>query len=268
MIDKWSQRTFGKTGFNVGPLGVASSYGVSAKAVEEAFERGSNYFYWAWRRRAGMRDGLRNIVKTNRDKVFITVTSLLPTGPMIRYCVDRARKALNTDYIDGLQFFLRKNRPVMKRLQLEPALKMKEDGVIRHIGISSHHRPNFPKFAREVFCDFAHARYNAKHRGAETEVFPHLPPKADPGRPGIVAFTATSWAQLIKIKPEKLDGLPVPAAGDCYRFALSHPDIDVCLTGPSSDAQMRHALDAVDKGPMTEDELDWMRKVGDRLHGK
>jgi predicted aldo/keto reductase-like oxidoreductase len=247
---------------------VGASFGVSSKIIEEAFDRGVNYFYWAWFRRMGMRDGLRKIAKTNREKIFITVTSLVPTGTMVRYCVDRARKALDIDYIDGLQFYLMKNRPVMKNLQLAIALKLKEEGVIRHIGVSSHHRPNFPKFAREAYCEFAHVRYNAKHRGAETDLFPDMPPKDDPDRPGMVAFTATSWAQLIKAKPEQLDGLPLPTAGDCYRFALSHPDIDVCLTGPSSDSQMRHALDAIEKGPMTEDELEWMRKVGDKLNKK
>ena len=80
-----------------------------------------------------------------------------------------------------------------------------------------------------------------------------------------MAFTVTCWKKLINAKPAKIGGLARPTAGDCYRFALSNENIDVCLTGPANQEQMRHALDAVDKGPMTEDELDWMRKVGDAL---
>ena len=34
----------GRTGLEVGRLGISSSYGAPAKAFEEAFERGCNYF--------------------------------------------------------------------------------------------------------------------------------------------------------------------------------------------------------------------------------
>lgn len=265
MGNGFERRLFGRTGFNISPLGIGASYGISSKGIREAFDRGVNYFYWAWMRKSGMRDGLKEICAKDRDKVFITITSLLPTEPLIRHCVDRARKALNLDYIDGLQFYLRKDKPISKS-QLNSALKLKDEGIIRHIGCSSHHRPNFPKFARETFAEFFHIRYNAKHRGAEKDIFPLLPPKGDPVRPGIVAFTATSWKQLIKASPKKIGNLPIPTAGDCYRFALSNPNVDLCMTGPADEMQMRHAIDAVEKGPMTEDELGWMRKVGDALY--
>lgn len=261
MANTFTPRVLGKTGFMAGPLGVGSSYGVGARGIEEAFERGVNYFYWAWARRQGMRKGLRNICRKNREKVFISITSLVPTGPMIRFSVTRVLRALQTDYVDGLLFFLFKNRPLFKS-QIEPALRLKEQGLVRHIGFSSHHRPNFPRFAKEPHIDIEHIRYNAIHRGAETEVFPHLPPKGSKERPGVVIFTATSWRQIITADPKKLAGLKIPTAGDCYRFVLSHPDVDVCLTGPSNDNEMRHALDAIEKGPMTEDELNWMRAVG------
>ena len=268
MTQAFEPRVLGKTNFEVGPLGLAAGYGVGANATEEAFERGVRYFYWAWQRKSGMRDGLRNVFKNNREKAFLSITSLAPTGPMIRWSVERVLKALGTDYIDCLQFYLFKGRPPFSMFQLEPALKLKEKGLIRHIGFSAHHRPSVPKFAKENFADISHIRYNAIHRGAEEEIFPKLPPKGDSQRPGIVAFTVTSWGQLINAAPSKLGDLQVPTAGDCYRFALTSPGIDVCLTGPANDDQMRHALDAVEKGPMTEEELLWMRNVGDRLSSK
>jgi len=43
----------GRTGLVVGRLGVAASYGVPTKAVEEAFEQGVNYLYWGTYRRGG-----------------------------------------------------------------------------------------------------------------------------------------------------------------------------------------------------------------------
>ena len=40
-------RILGRTGLQVGRMGIAASYGVPAAAVERAFEHGVNYFYWA-----------------------------------------------------------------------------------------------------------------------------------------------------------------------------------------------------------------------------
>ena len=107
-------------------------------------------------------------------------------------------------------------------------------------------------------------RYNAAHRGAETEILPHLM-RAD--RPGTVSYTATRWGQLLD--PRKTPAAEaVPRAGDCYRYALSQPRIDVCLSGPADIAQMRDGLSALDRGPMSAEELAWMRRVGDYVHGR
>jgi aryl-alcohol dehydrogenase-like predicted oxidoreductase len=86
-------------------------------------------------------------------------------------------------------------------------------------------------------------------------------------RPGIVSFTATSWGELLS--PKKLPSHDrQPTAADAYRFVLSNPKVDVCLTGPKSPEQFRDALEALDKGPMTEEELAWMRRVGDAKYVK
>ncbi|MBF0171532.1 MAG: hypothetical protein HQK87_10685 [Nitrospinae bacterium] len=264
----FAPRVLGRTGRLVGPLGVGASYGVSDRAVEEAFERGVRYFYWAWARRKGMATGLARLIPAHREELFITVTSLVPTAPMIRYSVERALRALGTDYLDALQFYLYSDGKGIGAGQLETALTLREEGKIRFIAGTGHQRPRFERFADAPFADLFHVRYNAIHRGAEAEVFDPLGRRHRADRPGLVAFTATSWRQLIEADPKRLSPDPVPTAGDCYRFALSRPEVDVCLTGPSSDEQMRHALDAVEKGPMNDDELVWMRRVGDRLKGE
>ncbi len=103
-------------------------------------------------------------------------------------------------------------------------------------------------------------RYNAAHRGAEREVFPHLGDEP----PGVVAYTATRWGALLdpRLTP---DGEPTPTATDCYRFALSNPSVDVCLCGPRDGAELDGALAALDRGVMDDGELAWMRRVGDAV---
>jgi hypothetical protein len=54
----------------------------------------------------------------------------------------------------------------------------------------------------------------------------------------------------------------VPTAGDCYRFNLTNPAVDLCLTDPRSVADLTAALEALEKGPMTSVEMGWMRRVG------
>ena len=125
--------------------------------------------------------------------------------------------------------------------------------------ISCHHRPTFAKYIADPVWGAIMVRYNAAHRGAEGEVFPHL---AMPDPPGVVAYTATRWGALLDptLVPK---GEPVPRASDCYRFALSRPEVDVVISGPSNGEELDEALAALDRGPMSDDELAWMRRVGD-----
>jgi predicted aldo/keto reductase-like oxidoreductase len=63
-------------------------------------------------------------------------------------------------------------------------------------------------------------------------------------------------------------GERAPTATDCYRYVLSRPEVDVCLTGPADAAQMDEALEALRRGPMTDEELAWMARVGRAVAGK
>ena len=122
-------------------------------------------------------------------------------------------------------------------LRIMAGLEEADSGKVRFVGISSHERPLFGKLARgEVTApvDFFQIRYNAVHTGAEEDIFPYLPQE---NRPGSVIFTATCWGKLLRgdLMPAG-EGPPAPA--DCYRFVLSGPDVDVCVTGPATAAQM------------------------------
>ena len=103
-------------------------------------------------------------------------------------------------------------------------------------------------------------RYNAAHPGAEREIFPNLRER----RPTVLAYTATSWRKLLQ-RPKGWDG-PVMTAGDCYRFQLSSPHVDLALTGPASRAELEANLDALAKGPLAADEEKWMRAFGHAVH--
>ena len=254
------QRTLGRTGLLVGPIGLAASYGVPAAAVERAFERGVNYLYWGSFRRGPFGQALRNL-KSQRDRMVLAVQSYSRVAALMRPSVEIALRTLNYEYADVLLLGLWNQKP--PRRIMDASRRLRERGLIRHIAISTHHRPLVAELAADPDFGIVHVRYNAVHKGAEREVFPLLNTAEKPL--GLVAFTATSWKQLLE--PKRIPpGERVPGAADCYRFVLSNPAVDVCMTGPANEAQAADGLTAMDLGPMNEDELAWMRRVGDYIY--
>jgi aryl-alcohol dehydrogenase-like predicted oxidoreductase len=242
-------------------LGISSSDGVPAAAVERAFEHGVNYFYWGTARRGGFGQGIRHLA-AQRDRFVLVVQSYSRVANLIGWSCERALRKLHLDHADVLLLGLW-NKPVPERI-LDAARRVKDRGLVRFIGISSHNRPLIRQFISETQFAVIHFRYNAAHTGAESDIFPYLP---QDNRPGMVSYTATSWKQLMD--PRKVPKSErTPAAADCYRFVLARQEVDVCMTGPANSQQMDEALEALRLGPMTESELAWMRRVGAAVRGK
>jgi predicted aldo/keto reductase-like oxidoreductase len=63
-------------------------------------------------------------------------------------------------------------------------------------------------------------------------------------------------------------GEKAPTAVECYRFILSHPAVDVCMTGARTVDQMMQNLKILEQSPMTEDEIVRMRRIGDHIYGR
>lgn len=253
----FGERAFGSTGRRVGPLGLGSSYGVGGADVERAFDSGVSFFLWGSRRRAAFGKGLRAIARKDRERATIAIQTYSRAAWVMPWSVDSALRALGTDYVDVLCFAWWNSLPP-ERL-VERALELQAKGKVRRLMISCHERPVFVSATADGRYDALMVRYNPAHPGPEREVFPAL--DAGASRPGVVAFTATRWGTLLDPAYTPADE-PVPTAGDCYRFALSHPSVDVCLSGPRDGAELDHALAAVERGPLSADEMAWMRRVG------
>jgi aryl-alcohol dehydrogenase-like predicted oxidoreductase len=260
-MDQFKTTTLGQTGLKVGRLGVSASFGAPAEAFEEAFEKGCNYFYWGSKRKNGMRQAITNICrKGKRDKLVVLIQSYSRSPFLMEVFFKNALKSLNIDSADILLLGWHKRRPSQRIL--DKCLDMKTKGLYRFLAISSHNRTLFPRLARDRLFDIFHLRYNAAHRGAETEVFDHL---KDQEKTGIVSYTATRWGQLLNSKKVP-PGEKALSAGDCYRFVLSNPNVDICMCGPRDRGQMQEALQSLELGPLSEDELMRVRKIGDYVH--
>jgi len=254
----------GRSGLSVSKLGLGSSFKAPTRSYLEAFERGVNYFYWGSIRRGYMGRAIRELARTRRDQLTIVLQSYSRWDRYLHRSVEGAMRKLGIDHADVLLLGWHNQRP--SRAILDQALELKEKGRVNHVALSSHRRSLFPELLDEALWSIFHVRYNAVHPGAERDVFPSLDGRTGADRPGIVTYTTTSWGQLCD--PGRVPAGERPPTGtDCYRFALSNPHVDVCLAGPDSPDQMRQALEALELGPMDEEELAWMRRVGQHIYG-
>ncbi|MGD8537804.1 MAG: aldo/keto reductase [Candidatus Aminicenantes bacterium] len=252
----------GKTDLMVGRLGLGAAYGAPAKSYEAAFDAGCNYFYWGALRGKKMAEAIWNIVsKGKRDELILVIQDFRRSPKGLEKSLMRGLKKAGVNAAEVLLLGWH-NKPPKPKV-LDAAERLREQGLFRYLGLSSHKRSLFPELARDPRYDIFHIRYNAANRGAEEDLFPHLPDE----RPGNVIFQATRRMSLAKSNKIPADEKR-PTAGDCYRFALSNPFVDVVITGPSNARQLEENLAELEKGPMIEEELGWMRRIGDYVYGR
>ncbi|MBI3663508.1 MAG: aldo/keto reductase [Acidobacteria bacterium] len=256
------QTTLGRTGRRVFRLGLGALYRPGERAVREGIEAGINFLLWHFTD-TQMTRALREVLPAQREKLVIAAGCTNLGEWFLRRGVESALRRLRTDYVD---VFLigwvgtGKLRPK----SVEILQKYREEGRIRHIGISTHERKYAGELVRQGLLDVLMMRYNAAHRGAEQEIFPHLAAS----NPGVVSYTATRWTYLLRRPRGWPENGRVPTAGECYRFVLSNPHVHVCLTAPTSAEQLRENLEAVEHGPLDEGGMNFMREFGDAVHSQ
>jgi aryl-alcohol dehydrogenase-like predicted oxidoreductase len=259
--------SLGQTGLSVSRLGIGSSWVGSERFIEEAVEQGINYLYWGSIRRPAFGRAIRNVARRNRAGIVLTVQSYSRVAALMAPSVEIALRRAGVEYFDFLLLGMW-NQPPRQAL-VDAALRLRAQGKVRHLMLSTHNRPSLQGHFRDFEAgrspfDVFMLRYNAVHRGAERDVFPHLPAQRPPG---LIAYTATRWGHLLD--PAKMaPGQSPPLASDCYRFALSHPAVSLVLCGPANREQMQEAIRALDAGPLTADETARMQRIGDHVYGR
>lgn len=243
-------------------LGLACNYGLDGDGAAAAFERGVNYVFWTPFRTGKVTPVLKAAIAKDRAR-FVIATG--PTmgffGGGVRSGCERLLKILGTDYLDVFHLFWLGTTSALTKGTTDALLELRAQGKVRAFGTSIHNRERAGRLAEDSVLDLFMLRYNAAHPGAEQDVFPHLEKR----KPSVVAYTATSWRKLLK-KPRGWDG-PAMTPGDCYRFCLSSPHVDVVLSGPADRKQLEENLGALEKGPLSAEEADWMRRFGKAVHG-
>jgi aryl-alcohol dehydrogenase-like predicted oxidoreductase len=260
--EDFTHRRLRRVGKRVHRMGIACNYGLDPDGFSAALERGANYIFWTAMRTGKITPVLREALRRDRERyVVASGPSFAVTGGNVTRGVESLLKKLGTDYLDVYQLFWVGVTSSWREATADALAKLKEQGKIRATGVSIHDRPRAAELSQDERLDLLMIRYNAAHPGAEREIFPRFSAR----RPDVAAYTATDWRKLLK-RPSGWEG-KVPDAGDCYRFALSSPHVDVVISGPGSREQMEANFDALARGPLTPDEDRWMRDLGRVVHG-
>ena len=241
-------------------LGLSGTFNLDEAGCREALER-IQYVFWTPRMK-GLTAALRDALARDRGRYVVATGPFLGYFPgTVRRAAEAALRTLRIDFLDVFQlYWLGKMSAFTDAVQDELA-RLREEGKVRAVGASIHDRVRAGSLAENSILDLLMIRYNAAHPGAEQDIFPHLAKR----RPAIVAYTATAWRGLLKA-PRGWKGR-VATAGDCYRFCLTSPHVDVVLTGPRTVVELRENLAAIDKGPLAPEEMAFMRELGRAVHG-
>lgn len=254
-------------------MGIAGNYGIDSSDVQWASEQGANYWVWGASFKK-VTEGIKEVIRKDREKNVVALLGWGYFGWQARKSVEKALQTLGTDYLDVFKLGWLGRTSAYSRGVVDSLLKLKEEGKIKAIGASIHDRKRAGELALRSELDLLMVRYNAKHPGAEEDIFPYLGKR----NPAVVSYTALAWRQLISpVKgievepwPGSSEGAKVPPLTPdlCYRFVLSNPHVHLVLTGPRNREQLMANLRAVEQGPLTPEELNWIRQYGKLIRSK
>lgn len=245
------QISLGKTGLKINPMGFGGipiqrlSVEESDRVVNEAIDKGINFFdtsriYTDSEEKLG-----RVFSQYPRDRVVIASKTFSRDAENAAKDLETGLKLLKTDYFDiyqlhniGNEFDLQK--VLAKGGALEALIKAKEQGKIRHIGITGHKPPMLIKALNSYDFETVQVPFNYIEQGCLDELVPLAKEKGM----GIIAMK--------------------PVAGGAFknvplvlRFILTH-GADVVIPGMDAVEQVSENLTALEKlgEPLTKVELD------------
>jgi aryl-alcohol dehydrogenase-like predicted oxidoreductase len=248
-------RPLGRTGLRVTPLGLASMSmrkrgpGLLPGDVERAFhEHGINVFLVHYLAKH-LCEGVRRLIRAGHREALVLISGAsLPFAGSVRRSLERHLRVLETDRLDGYFMGWVRNRWWVRKRVWAEMVRLRESGKVRALGFSTHDRKLAAALAVELPADLVMIRYNAAHRGAEREIFA---PLASLGakRPGIIGYTSTRWGMLLDPLPKRGFATGM-TAGECYRFALGNPMVDMAWCAAQSAEQIAEDVQAVLEGPL------------------
>ena len=253
-------------------------------AVEHAIENGLRYLNWC-----GKPDGMSRAIAglgRQRNDVVVAVQFKSRAADEAEQEFSWILDQLGTGYLDIATFYYVESEAEWGEITgpggaWDVLAARKRSGALKMIGLTSHQRNLAAGWAEtrrpssgaetgtdvnplneQCRLDMLMIRYNAAHRGAESDVFPITRKRSMP----VVTFTGLRWSALLKATSDCPGGFEPPSAAECYRFCLANPDVAVALAAPGDRPELEHALSLLgDWRAPAQDSYEAMRAHGDRV---
>jgi aryl-alcohol dehydrogenase-like predicted oxidoreductase len=237
-------RTVPRLGFGSAPIGRLASARKGVDVVEAAIRFGVRYLDTAptySRGRSEKRIGAALAAcGVGRDEFFIATKTQRRDADGARRELEESLERLGVDHVDALQVHqIHEDVDTIfgKGAVLEALQKAKDEGLIRHIGITCHRKPAYiVEAVRRYDFDVALVPVNpldVKHRSFVREF---LPLAAEKGT-AVIAMKVFAGGSLLE--DDRF------TAGELLRYALSTPHVDVAVPGCDEIAHVAEAHAAV-----------------------
>jgi len=293
------RRVLGRTNLNISSLGLGTAeigfpYGIEAKygGVKElisdkdadaflrsAVELGVTYFdtaraYQLAEERIG-KSGIAkdpDILVGTKCAQFLEKGEVLSSSEMekrIREEIEKSRKNLDMDILTLLYLHGGSEKQIKDGVVLEIIQKLKDEGKIKHIGISLRGEEAANAAINSGFFDVIQVAHSILDQRMIGEVLP----KAKEKNIGVVNRSVLLKGSLtpkgrqlpdelylLKTNAEKArkvaNELGVPLPSLAIRFAISNPVVATALIGTASVEHLETAAQAVNDGPLPDDVLE------------
>jgi predicted aldo/keto reductase-like oxidoreductase len=219
--------------------------------VKHCFERGIN-FYDTAQAYSVSESIIGEALEGVRDRVYIATKSGGRDVGTVEKHLKGSLEALRTDYIDIYQFHNVVGDEVLEKLMARGGVfdfvrEKQQEGVIRHIGITSHRLDTILKALKTDKFATIQFPFNYIENDAARELFP-LARQMDAG--------------ILVMKPIAGGAMTHPAA--CIRWILSQA-ADVIIPGMESAELVDKNIAAVQGGPPTDEDLENLAEVAREL---
>ncbi len=247
-------------------LGLASrgNTHLRSEQVHVALEAGVNFLNWC-----GNPNGLSQAIRElgdARSEVMVCAQFDARSAKSAQQELKSMLQDLGTDYLDVVTFYYVEHESEWETIlgpngALEYCQKAKEEGLIRHLGLTSHQRKLAARWAESGYLDMLMIRYNAAHRGAEEDVFPITDALGMP----VVVYTCLRWGALMESTSDDPPGFEPPPAPMWYRFALQSPSVTVAVMAPDDADELAENLEILNSPALTEEEMEQLASHGQRV---